>query len=36
LYARGETDERTGLEEVEPWIAGLWAALSAGAAAPPP
>ena len=27
--ARGEADERTGLTEVEPWIASLWAALAA-------
>lgn len=26
---RGDCDERTGLLEVEPWIAGLWAAASA-------
>ena len=31
IYARGEADERTGLKEVEPWIAGLWAALKAPA-----
>ena len=27
--ARGEADERTGLTEVEPWIASLWTALAA-------
>jgi NADPH-ferrihemoprotein reductase len=26
-YALGLSDERTGLEEVEPWIDGLWASL---------
>ena len=31
IYARGESDERTGLKEVEPWIEGLWAALKAPA-----
>ena len=28
FYARGETDERTGMSEVEPWIEGLWPALA--------
>jgi len=27
VYSLGEADERTGLTEVEPWIAGLWEAL---------
>ena len=27
FYARGEADDRTGNEEIEPWIAGLWTAL---------
>ena len=29
FYERGEGDERTSLQEVEPWIAGLWGALEA-------
>jgi sulfite reductase alpha subunit-like flavoprotein len=28
VYDLGLADERTGLTEVEPWIAGLWGALS--------
>ena len=27
FYARGEADERTGMQEMEPWIGGLWPAL---------
>ncbi|KAJ1480068.1 flavoprotein-like protein [Baffinella frigidus] len=29
FHPRGEADERTGLQEVEPWIEGLWPALLA-------
>ena len=32
IYALGEGDERTGLTEVEPWIAGLWEALASNSA----
>ena len=28
FYRRGEADERTGMQEVEPWIEGLWSALA--------
>lgn len=27
MYPLGLADERTGLEEVEPWITGLWTSL---------
>ena len=36
FYALGEADERTELQEVEPWIAGLWDALAELQAAAPP
>jgi sulfite reductase alpha subunit-like flavoprotein len=32
FYVRGEADERTALQEVEPWIEGLWPALAASLA----
>lgn len=28
FYELGLADERTGLQEVEPWIDGLWASLA--------